>query len=72
MKKLAIALALLLTVCAVLTSCKEKKKYDDYEEFQTNSTEKESLPPEPDAPGGVDDVLDVGADTADGWGPIIR
>ena len=73
MKKIAIALLLVLTLVlgAMMVSCDdEKKEYDDYEDFQTNSTEKEALPPEPVDDG--DGVLNIGADTDDGWGPIQR
>ncbi len=73
MKKTVVALLLALSLVAslVLVACDdEKKEYDDYEEFQTNSTEKETLPPEKVDDG--DNVLNVGADTDDSWGPIQR
>ena len=73
MKKIAISLLLIVTLLmsALLVSCvDDDKEYDDYEDFQTNSTEKETAAPAPET--SPDGVLGVGEDTDDAWGPIQR
>lgn len=75
MKKIAIALLLVLTLVmgAVLASCGGNKETETetepYFDLQTNATEWETFPEEPE---NENDVLGVGADTDDSWGPIQR
>ena len=70
MKKLmALLLALMLLCGALLVSCGDGE--DEPEDLQTNSTEWETSPVMPGEPD-ENDVLGVGADTDDSWGPIQR
>ena len=70
MKKLmALLLVLTLTMGAALVSCNDEKETEDYQDLQTNSTEWETFP---DSPTNENDVLGVGADTDDSWGPIQK
>lgn len=70
MKKLmALVMVMTLVMGAVLVSCVgDKETESDYQDLQTNSTEWETFPDEPEE----NDVLGIGADTDDSWGPIQK
>ena len=75
MKKIALLLVLSLILVVALVACGGNKnkgnetETEPYMDLQTNSTEWETFSDEPE---DGNDVLGVGADTDDSWGPIQR
>ena len=72
MKKtlLAILLVLSLVMSLAFVACEGEKESETGEEIQVNSSEKETSAETPEQE--ENDVLGVGADTDDSWGPIQR